>query len=474
MLRNGILRTHLSLTRGVAWRVDLQMAGCYAPAHTSNYMRAVDLIRKKRDSGEHTREEIEFLISGCTRGEIPDYQIAAWLMAAWIRGLSRTETTALTQAMLHSGEVLDLSSLPAKKVDKHSTGGVGDKTSLILAPIVAAGGLIVPMLSGRGLGHTGGTLDKLESIPGFNTNLSLKDFRRVLGECGMALIGQTAEIAPADKKIYALRDATSTVENTGLICASIMSKKLAEGLDALVLDVKTGSGAFMKREEDAVGLAEVMVEAGKSMGKKMVALITDMDQPLGRAAGHANEIIECIEVLNGKGPADVRELSVELSAWMFYLGERTSSVEEGRRLAERMISSGEAREKFKQCIRLQGGDERVIDSPDLLPMAASKVDVTSNAGGVLVATECQQFGIALAMLGGGRETKEDRIDHAVGLEFHKRIGQRIEIGEPLATIHYNSDAKLADAKDLVAESFVTDQDCGGQAPRPLIRRIIGA
>jgi len=450
------------------------MAGCYAPAHTSNCMRAVDLIRKKRDSGEHTREEIEFLISGYTRGEIPDYQIAAWLMSAWIRGLSRAETTALTQAMLHSGEVLDLSSLPGKKVDKHSTGGVGDKTSLILAPIVAAGGLVVPMLSGRGLGHTGGTLDKLESIPGFNTNLSLKDFRRVLGECGMALIGQTAEIAPADKKIYALRDATSTVENTGLICASIMSKKLAEGLDALVLDVKTGSGAFMKREEDAVGLAEVMVDAGKSMGKRMVALITDMDQPLGRAAGHANEIIECIEVLNGKGPADVRELSVELSAWMFYLGEKTKSVQEGRKLAGRMISSGEAREKFKQCIRLQGGDERVIDEPDLLPKAVSKVDVSSNAGGVLVATDCEQFGIALAMLGGGRETKEDRIDHAVGLEFHKRIGERIEIGEPLATIHYNSDAKLEEAKDMVAESFVIDQDSGGQAPRPLIRRIIGA
>jgi pyrimidine-nucleoside phosphorylase len=442
-------------------------------------MRAVDLIRKKRDSGEHSREEIEFLISGYTRGEIPDYQIAAWLMSAWIRGLSRAETTALTQAMLHSGEVLDLSSLPGKKVDKHSTGGVGDKTSLILAPIVAAGGLIVPMLSGRGLGHTGGTLDKLESIPGFNTNLSLKDFRRVLGECGMALIGQTAEIAPADKKIYALRDATSTVENTGLICASIMSKKLAEGLDALVLDVKTGSGAFMKREEDAVGLAEVMVEAGKSMGKKMVALITDMDQPLGRAAGHANEIVECIEVLNGKGPADLRELSVELSAWMFYLGEKTKSVEDGRKLAERMISSGEAREKFRQCIRLQGGDDRVIEEPDLLPAAVSDVDVGSSASGTLVATNCEQFGIALAMLGGGRETKEDRIDHAVGLEFHKRIGQRVEKGEPLATIHYNSDAKLAEAKRMVAESFVIDPDSGGQAkpprpPRPLIRRIIGA
>jgi pyrimidine-nucleoside phosphorylase len=437
-------------------------------------MRAVDLIRKKRDSGEHSREEIEFLISGYTRGEIPDYQIAAWLMSVWIRGLSHSETTALTQAMLHSGEVLDLSSLPGKKVDKHSTGGVGDKTSLILAPIVAAGGLIVPMLSGRGLGHTGGTLDKLESIPGFNTNLSLKDFRRVLGECGMALIGQTVEIAPADKKIYALRDATSTVENTGLICASIMSKKLAEGLDALVLDVKTGSGAFMKREEDAVGLAEVMVEAGKSMGKKMVALITDMDQPLGRSAGHSNEIIECIEVLNGKGPADLRELSVELSAWMFYLGEKTKSVEEGRKLAGRLISGGEAREKFRQCIRLQGGDERVIDQRDLLPKAVAKVDVASNAGGTLVATNCERFGIALAMLGGGRETKEDRIDHAVGLEFHKRIGQRVEKGEPLATIHYNSDAKLAEAKRMVAASFVINQGSDGQAQRPLIRRIIGA
>jgi pyrimidine-nucleoside phosphorylase/thymidine phosphorylase len=440
-------------------------------------MRAVDLIRKKRDSGEHSREEIEFLISGYTRGEIPDYQMAAWLMSAWIRGLSRAETTALTQAMLHSGEVLDLSSLPAKKVDKHSTGGVGDKTSLILAPIVAAGGLIVPMLSGRGLGHTGGTLDKLESIPGFNTNLSLKDFRRVLGECGMALIGQTAEIAPADKKIYALRDATSTVENTGLICASIMSKKLAEGLDALVLDVKTGSGAFMKREEDAVSLAEVMVDAGKNMGKKMVALITDMDQPLGRAAGHANEIVESIEVLNGEGPADLHELSVELSAWMFYLGEKSKSVEEGRKLAERMISSGEAREKFRQCIRLQGGDERVIDEPDLLPKPVSKVDVTSNAGGTIVTTNCERFGIALAMLGGGRETKEDRIDHAVGLEFHKRIGDRVEKGEPLATIHYNSDAKLAEANRMMAESFVIDPGSDGQAPRPLrrlIRRIIGA
>jgi pyrimidine-nucleoside phosphorylase len=434
-------------------------------------MRAVDIIRKKRDRGENSREEIDFLVSGYTRGEIPDYQMAAWLMSAWIRGLSRSETTSLTQAMLHSGEALDLSSLPARKVDKHSTGGVGDKTSLILAPIVAAGGLTVPMISGRGLGHTGGTLDKLESIPGFNTNLSLPEFRRVLGECGMALIGQTAEIAPADKKIYALRDATATVENTGLICASIMSKKLAEGLDALVLDVKTGSGAFMKREEDAVHLAEVMVQTGKGMGKKVVALITDMGQPLGRAAGHANEVIECIDVLKGAGPADVRELSVELSAWMFYLGEKTSDVANGRKLAESLIASGGALEKFRQCIRLQDGDERVIDEPDLLPKAASDVAVVSHISGYVTATNCEHFGIALAMLGGGRETKEDRLDLAVGLEFHKRIGDRVEKGEPLAAIHYNSGAKLDEAKRLVAESFVISSETAA-GPKPLVRRIL--
>src|SRR5580700_4569268 len=342
-------------------------------------MRSVDLIRKKRDSGEHSREEIDFLVSGYTRGDIPDYQMAAWLMATWLRGLSLDETAALTEAMLHSGVVLDLSGLPGKKVDKHSTGGVGDKTSLILAPIVAAGGLTVPMISGRGLGHTEGTLDKLESIPGFNVNLSLEQFYSVLRECGMGLIGQTAEIAPADKKIYALRDATGTVENIGLICASIMSKKLAEGIDALILDVKTGSGAFMKREEDAVRLAEIMVDTGRRMGKKVVALITDMDQPLGRAAGHSVEIIECIDVLNGQGPGDLRDLSIELSAWMFYLGERTKSLDEGRRLAESMIASGKAREKFKQGIELQGGDVRVIDEPQRLPKARAQVDVLSGS-----------------------------------------------------------------------------------------------
>jgi pyrimidine-nucleoside phosphorylase len=436
-------------------------------------MRAVDLIRKKRDSGELSREEINFLVSGYTRGEIPDYQMAAWLMAVWIRGLNRAELAALTEVMLYSGEVLNHSEIPGKKVDKHSTGGIGDKTSLILAPIVAAGGLAVPMISGRGLGHTGGTLDKLEAIPGFKVNLSLEEFRRVLRECGMGLIGQTAEIAPADKKIYALRDATSTVENIGLICASIMSKKLAEGIDALVLDVKTGSGAFMKKEEDSVRLAEVMVETGQRMGKKVVALITDMDQPLGRMAGHSNEVAECIDVLNGGGPADLRELSLELSAWMFYLGERTKSVVEGRALAESIIASGQAKEKFRQGIRLQGGDPRVIEEPQRMPQARHHADVPSSAAGFIISTDCDQFGIALAMLGGGREKKEDKIDHAVGLEFHKRIGDRVEKGESLATIHYNSDAKLAEAKSLIVGSY----HVGESAPREkrlLIRRILGA
>ena len=435
-------------------------------------MRAVDLIRKKRDCGEFSRDEMDFLVSGYTRGEIPDYQMAAWLMAVWIRGLNRAEIAALTEVMLHSGEVLRHSEIPGKKVDKHSTGGVGDKTSLILAPIVAAGGLTVPMISGRGLGHTGGTLDKLEAIPGFNVNLSLVEFRRVLRECGMGLIGQTAEIAPADKKIYALRDVTSTVENVGLICASIMSKKLAEGIDALVLDVKTGSGAFMKKEEDSLRLAEVMVETGKRMGKKVVALITDMDQPLGRMAGHAHEVLESVEVLKGRGPEDLRDLSLELSAWMFFLGDRAKNVEEGRRLAETMVATGQALEKFKQGIRLQGGDERVVDEPERLPQARFHADVVTSAAGHVQIKNCEQLGTALAMLGGGREKKEDKIDHAVGLEFHKRIGDRVEKNEKLVTIHYNNDAKLAEAKSLISRSYVVSESAP-EKKQPLVRRVIG-
>jgi len=434
-------------------------------------MRVVDLIRKKRDSGEHSREEIDYLVSAYTHDQTPDYQMAAWLMAAWIRGLSRAELASLTEAMLHSGEVVDHSYLPVKKVDKHSTGGVGDKTSLILAPIVAAGGLAVPMISGRGLGHTGGTLDKLEAIPGFNTFLSLGDFKRVLRECGMALIGQTAEIAPADKKIYALRDATSTVENIGLICASIMSKKLAEGIDALVLDVKTGSGAFMRKEEDSVALAEVMVEIAERMGKKCVALITDMGQPLGRTAGHSNEVIESIHVLQGQGPADLRGLSLELSAWMFFLGERTKTVEEGRVLAEEMVRTGKALEKFRECIRLQGGNPHAIDDTSLLPSARGRLDVKGGASGFIADINCLDLGIALAMIGGGREKKEDKLDLGVGLEFHKRIGDAVQAGEPLVTISYNADALLQAAQKMIAASY----QIGDKKPpaRPLIRRVIG-
>jgi pyrimidine-nucleoside phosphorylase len=434
-------------------------------------MRAVDLIQKKRDSGEHTREEINYLVSSYTRGEIPDYQMAAWLMAVWIRGLTLAETASLTEAMLHSGEVVDHSYLPMKKVDKHSTGGVGDNTSLILAPIVAAGGLAVPMISGRGLGHTGGTLDKLEAIPGFNTSLTLADFRRVLRECGMGLIGQTAEIAPADKKLYALRDATSTVENIGLICASIMSKKLAEGIDALVLDVKTGSGAFMAKEEDAIRLAEVMVDTACRTGKKAVALITDMSQPLGRMAGHSNEVIEAIDILKGRGPEDLRDLSLELSAWMFFLGERTKTVDEGRSLAKEMIASGKALQRFRKCIRLQGGDERIVDDTGLLPMGKSQAIVSNPKTGYIAATRCRQFGIALALLEGGRSKKEDRIDHGVGLEFHRRIGDKVQAGEKLVTIQYNSSTKLAEARELIASAF----EIGDVAvPSPhLISRSIG-
>ena len=436
-------------------------------------MRVVDLIRRKRDSGEHSPEEIAELIAAYTRGDIPDYQMSAWLMAVVLRGLSRAEIAALTEAMLHSGRVLDFSDLIAPKVDKHSTGGVGDKTSLVIAPIAAAGGLKVPMISGRGLGHSGGTLDKLESIPGFNVNLSLAEFRRVLETCGCALIGQTAEIAPADKKIYALRDVTGTVESPGLICASIMSKKLAEGIDALVLDVKTGSGAFMKKIEDAANLVELLVETGQRMGKKVVALITDMNQPLGRKAGNAMEVAESIEVLSGKGPADLRELCLELAAWMFFVGGRVKTVEEGKRLSSDLIASGQAREKFREIVGLQGGDVGVVDDPKRLAHARHTLDITSPADGFIAATQCEQLGSACVVLGGGREKKEDTIDPAVGIEFRKRIGDAVSRGEPLCTLHYNSDARLAEARQLVETAYLIEAEKPKAMPL-LIYRVIGA
>ena len=435
-------------------------------------MRVVDLIRRKRDAAELLPEEIRYLIDGYTRGDIPDYQMSAWLMAAYLRGLNGAETAALTEAMLYSGQVLDFSDVPGRKVDKHSTGGVGDKTSLIIAPIVAAAGVRVPMISGRGLGHTGGTLDKLESIPGFRVNLSLAEFRRALETVGCALIGQTAEIAPADKKMYALRDVTGTVENRSLICASIMSKKLAEGIDALVLDVKVGSGAFLKTEADATLLAELMVETGRRMGKQVVALLTDMDQPLGRTAGNAMEVQESIEVLSGAGPADLRELCLVLSAWMLLLGERVKSVEEGKGVAAEMIASGRAREKFREIVRQQGGDARVVEDPKLLPRAAHAVDVVAAADGFIGATQCEQLGVAVVVLGGGREKKEDSVDPAVGLEFHKRIGDRVVRGEPLCTLHYNSDVRLEEARRLVETAYIISPQPPA-AGRALVGRVIG-
>ena len=435
-------------------------------------MRVADLIRRKRDGGELSADEIRAIVTGYTSGEIPDYQISALLMAILWRKLAPSELAALTDAMLNSGEVLDFSNLPAKKVDKHSTGGVGDKTSLILAPIVAACGLYVPMISGRGLGHTGGTLDKLEAIPGFNVNLSLPEFRNVLSQAKCGLIGQTKEIAPADKKLYALRDVTGTVESPFLICASIMSKKLAEGVDALVLDVKTGSGAFMKKKEDAVFLAQLMVETGERMGKKMVALITDMDQPLGRMVGNALEIEECIEILNGGGAGELRDLSLLLSAWMLYLGERASSVAEGQRLAEEAIRSGAAREKFREIIRLQCGDEKVIDDPRRLPQARHKVDFTAAQTGFIVSIDCEKVGTASVVLGGGREKKEDAVDPAVGLVFHKKLGDEVMAEEPIATVMYNSDVRLQEALEILRNAYHI-APMASELPRTLVHQVIG-
>jgi pyrimidine-nucleoside phosphorylase/thymidine phosphorylase len=437
----------------------------------STPVRAIDVIRKKRDGGELTRAEIEAVVNGYTAGTIPDYQASAWLMATLLKGMTRAETAALTDAMLRSGEVLDFSDIPKAKVDKHSTGGVGDKTSLVLAPLVAAGGVTVPMISGRGLGHTGGTLDKLEAIPGFNVNLPVRKFREVLEACGCAMIGQTAEIAPADRKLYALRDVTGTVESPFLICASIMSKKLAEGIDGLVLDVKTGSGAFMKSDKEAAYLAQLMVETGERMGKKMAALITDMDQPLGRYVGNALEVVEVLEILRGGGPDDLRQLCLELAAWMFLLGGRVKSIGEGRTLSEDLIRSGAALARFRKMVELQGGDTRVVDDPKMLPRAKHTMDVPSPHSGYVTAIQCEQAGTACVILGGGRERKEDAVDPAVGFVLHKKVGDSVSKGEALCTIHYNSEALAERAKALLLGSFAVG-DAAPAQKRPLIHRVI--
>ena len=417
-------------------------------------MRAVDLIRKKRDGEPLDRAEIAWMVQGIASGEVADYQWSALLMAILWRGMNDEETAALTGTMMKSGSIVDLSATPGLKIDKHSTGGVGDKTSLILAPIAAACGVPVPMVSGRGLGHTGGTLDKLEAIPGFRVDLDLDEYKRVLDRCGLVLIGQTAEIAPADKRLYALRDATATVESIPLISASIMSKKLAEGIDGLVLDVKTGDGAFMQKLDESRALANAMCAIGRGLGKRMVALITRMDQPLGHEVGNANEVAESIACLRGEGPADITDLSVELASEMIVMGERAATIEAARSLARRVIADGSALDRFRRVVEAQGGDPRVIDDPSLLPRARHEEIVTSPSEGFVQTLRARPIGMATMLLGAGRARVDSIIDPAAGVSLTKKVGDRVAKGEPIARIATNSmGAELATAKAMIAGAF---------------------
>jgi len=405
-------------------------------------MRPQDLIEKKRDRKELTRDEIAFLIRGYTRDEIPDYQMAAWLMAAFLNGMSEAETRALVEEMLQSGVTLTHAHVAEPKVDKHSTGGVGDKTSLVIAPVAAACGVAVPMISGRALAHTGGTLDKLEAIPGFRTGLSLDEFRDVLKRCGLALIGQTKEIAPADRKLYALRDLTATVPFRPFICASVMSKKLAEGIDGLVLDVKTGNGAFMREFEDARKLAEMMASTGRAMGKPVVALITDMNQPLGRWVGNAVETMEAIETLRGDLEGDFAELCLELAARMLIAGGVENDLEFARDRSRDAITSGRALERFRACVEAQGGDPRVLDDTALLPQAGKQRAITAGRAGFVTGIETDEIGRVVMDWGGGRRRLEDKIDYAVGLRLHAKIGDHVNAGDLIATAYYNDESKF--------------------------------
>ena len=416
-------------------------------------MRAVDIIQKKRDALPLQVDEIAFFIGAYSRGEIPDYQASAFAMATYFQGMNAKETLALTEAMMHSGQVLDLSDLDGPKVDKHSTGGVGDKTSMILAPLVAACGAYVPMISGRGLGHTGGTLDKLESIPGMRVNLSIEEFRSVLGKTHLGLIGQTPEIAPADRKLYALRDVTATVESPPLIAASIMSKKMAEGIDALILDVKTGDGAFMRKREDALQLARTMVGIGKGMGRRVTALVTDMEQPLGRTVGNALEIVECIETLKGRGPKDLESLSVELATRMLLLAGITDRPDQARTRVKKALATGDGLRKFQQVIELQGGDPRVCDDTAKLPRAAETLSVHADQDGRVSRIACRQIGVAAMLLGAGRETVDSRVDPAVGIVLHKKVGDPVVEREILATLHINDKRHLEQAAQLAGDAI---------------------
>jgi pyrimidine-nucleoside phosphorylase len=433
-------------------------------------LRAPEILERKRDGAELTRAELDFLIAGYTRGEVPDYQMAAFAMAVHFRGMSDGEMTDLTRAMLNSGEILDLGDLPGPKVDKHSTGGVGDKTSLILAPLAAACGVTIPMISGRALAHSGGTLDKLESIPGFRVGLSLEEFRATLRAHRLSFIGQTTEIAPADKKLYALRDVTGTVPVLPLIVASIMSKKLAEGVDALILDVKTGDGAFMQREEDAVTLASRMVAIGKGMGKRVAAVITDMNEPTGRMIGNSLEVEESIETLRGQGPPDLTDLSVELAAWMLVLAKTQPDLEQARARIRGAIASGAGLALFRRVIEAQGGDPRVCDDVSLLPHAKGRHEIRAQAKGFVHRIGCRAAGEASMLLGAGRTTVADRIDPAVGIALAKKVGDPVQKGDLLATLHFNEQPRLDAAIRRLDGAF---EIAHSPVPsRPLVRRVI--
>jgi pyrimidine-nucleoside phosphorylase len=429
-------------------------------------MRTVDTIMKKRDGHALEREEIAAFVTGVTTGELPDYQASALLMAILLKGMTPQETAWLTDAMVHSGIRVDLKDLPGVKVDKHSTGGVGDKTSLILAPIAAACGVPVPMMSGRGLGHTGGTLDKLESIPGFRTGLSLEEMRAALARCGCAMLGQTTQIAPADKKLYALRDVTGTVESIPLISASIMSKKIAEGIDALVLDVKTGSGAFMKTEADSRRLAESLVSIGNASGVKTEAVITDMEMPLGVAVGNALEVIECLDVLKGKHTGDLVDCSIELTLRMLILGKVATDRADAAAQVRRAIDSGAALERFRQIIEGQGGDPRVVDDYSRLPTAPSRFVVRAERAGYVARLDAELVGRASVMLGAGRDRVDDVVDPAVGIIIAAKPGTQVSAGDAVFEIHYREQAKL-DAALVLARRAITLAD-----EPPVLRAII--
>ena len=434
-------------------------------------MRTADLIVRKRNGEELSTGEISHLIEAYTRGDIPDYQMSAFLMATYYTGMTDREVSALTDFMLRSGETLDLRSVQGAKVDKHSTGGVGDKTSLIVGPLAAAAGVVVPMISGRALGHTGGTLDKLESIPGFRTNLSIEEFRAVLRQHYLAFIGQTDELAPADGKLYALRDVTGTVESVPLIASSIMSKKLAEGVDALVLDVKVGSGAFMKKQVDARRLAQMMVGIGRRMDKRVQALITDMNQPLGYAVGNALEVMEASQTLQNAGPTDLTKLCIELAARMIFLAKVTPTLDDARRLAEEKLVDLSGYRKFKDVVQAQGGNPQALDRFELLPNATGMREITSPRAGYVSSINAEDIGHASNMIGAGRDRKEDTIDPAVGVILEVKVGEKVDAGSVLCRIYYTKDDRVEEAADRVEDAF----RISGQKPdeRELILEVVG-